>query len=588
MVSAPYNQSRSTLVASAKRIDLSDNTQAKEFAASRKSTQWQSDAWDFYDLIGEIKFVANLISNAISRINLYVGFVDDPSQPPSNFHKKLPDDEILHKILMEKPPITDAFSPQTTPSTETLTSEELEKLVTDYTQTAQGILALLDSGDDGLSEILRLAALNLFIAGEFYFIRRRIKKTNPHSGKESYVVSYEVHSTEEIKNMGSDQKPEMYLKTSPDLTKKEEMERLTPLPSDPVDSPLRNNYYIRMYRKHPRFTNTADSSVRGVLTDCEDLLVMERESRAVSLSNIPPGILFLPDSMDQSASPQSDADEGSDMSDHFDTPLSDQVADGYITPIQDASSSAAVVPLVITGPAAEGEKIRYISTSRQQDPMHATLADRKLDRILASLDIPKDIASGLSAVKYSNGVIIEESFYKSHIEPLILLIVDSLTRGFLKPALEAHNFPPELTKRLVVWYDPSPITAKPSKSEAASFGIENDLISDKAWRSANGFADTDAPDERQFARKITMSKLVPDPALSNSLLKLTLPKLMNQSREQALQASDPSSANALNEALQIGEQPAPVIDDQSAEPEMEVIDETGGAATPANTPVPPV
>ena len=234
---------------------------------------------------------------------------------------------------------------------------------------------------------------------------------------------------------------------------------------------------------------------------------------------------------------------------------------------------------MIQCPEDLGQKIRFISFDRNLDPMFQQNLEFKLERILSSLDIPKDIAKGMSSVKYSNGVIIEESLYKSHIEPLVLMIADIFTNGFLRPALIGNGVPEDVADKIVVWYDPSSITAKPSKSEAANFGIEKQLISDAAWRAANGFSDSDAPDENQIARDFLRSKLVlSDQELTQNLLEKVLPELMKASRDTSLGNSDPNSASALDEALGVTPEGVEYVseDPQAEARQNEATDATGG------------
>ena len=110
-------------------------------------------------------------------------------------------------------------------------------------------------------------------------------------------------------------------------------------------------------------------------------------------------------------------------------------------------------PIIIRGPASLADSIKLIEMTRPMDNLHAKMVEDKLDRILNALDIPKDLAKGLSDLKYNSGALIEDSLYNSHVEPLILLIVDQLTTGFLRPALLAQGIPEEVVERVLVWYN---------------------------------------------------------------------------------------------------------------------------------------
>ena len=79
-----------------------------------------------------------------------------------------------------------------------------------------------------------------------------------------------------------------------------------------------------------------------------------------------------------------------------------------------------------------GDKIKHIRIQREIDTTTIDKVNSLLDRILSGLAIPKDVAAGLSGVKYSNAIIVEETLYSSHIEPLIMQQLDTRTRLFLR------------------------------------------------------------------------------------------------------------------------------------------------------------
>lgn len=486
-----YNTPR-PLTASATKVDLKDKKEEERLKKRLDSAKWQREAWDYYDFIGEIKYSANLVANVLSRINIYVAYNEDSRRVPT--------------------PIADAEGAK------------------EYAEVAEAILHFLESGDGGSSGLLRDAALNLFIAGEFYLVRE------PANFLKGIPEKWQIRSIDEIVVEAKGRSKGTYLKSS----RSEERQDWIALPE--------GTFISRMWRRHPRYSAESDSSMLGILNDCDDLLLYSRESRAVSSSRIPAGLLFIPDGLDDSGVPDG-GDEDSDGSDDVQESLIDELLEAFTGPISDENHANTLLPLILRGNPEYADKIKHISLSKNVDPMFEKMVVSKLERILASIDIPKDIAKGMSSVKYSNGIIIEESLYKSHIEPLTLLIVDLLTNGFLRPALRAQGIPEDVISRIVVWYDPSAITAKPSKAEAASFGVEHDIISGKAWRAANGFSDTDAPDEKELSQKLVSQKLILNEVMSEKLLAMMLPETMKEIRQDSMQTSNASDANALNDAL---------------------------------------
>jgi hypothetical protein len=97
----------------------------------------------------------------------------------------------------------------------------------------------------------------------------------------------------------------------------------------------------------------------------------------------------------------------------------------------------------------------------------------------------------------SNAVVIDENLYKANIEPLALVLADSLTSVYLRPVLKAQGYTDEQIKELVIWYDPSEIVTRPNSAESANQGVDRGLLSPSAWRREHGYAESDAPSEEE-------------------------------------------------------------------------------------------
>jgi hypothetical protein len=489
-----YNAPR-PLVSSAARVDLKNKREVDAIAKRRQQDKWQEEAWEYFDLIGEIKASATLIASVMSRVNLYGAYVDDSSSVPSSVRR-------------------------------------VEGLDSSFIKAVEDTLWWLESGNGGTAGLLRTAALNMFVTGECYLVREPARFSSGEGEK------WQIRSIDEIAST-TGRNSQVVIKPRRDSK-----------PADFIPLPT-NGYVCRMWRPHPRFADEADSSMKGILDTCDELLLVNRLSAATAKSRLNGGLLFVPDGLSNVT--QSDGNlEGEEgaMSDDVSDSFEEDLIDAMTTPIADVSSASAIVPLILRGPEDLGEKIIHLKFERALDPQLVQRADKALDRILAGLDIPMDVAKGLSGVKYSNAILIEEQLYKAHIEPMILLIVDQLTVGFLRPALRAQGVDEDLVQRATIWYDPSAITAKPSKAEAAVTLFDKNAISLQALRRANGFSESDAPSELERVQRLAYDRAVLSDALSESLLDTMVPEEVKEAaRQQQLATSDPASANALNQAL---------------------------------------
>jgi hypothetical protein len=298
-----------------------------------------------------------------------------------------------------------------------------------------------------------------------------------------------------------------------------------------------NAFVGRIWRAHPRYSDEADSSLRGILDLCAELLLLNRTFRATARSRLNAGALYLPDGLSVAGSPDPDYpyDDDTDLNQGY-TPeeaadeFEDQLIDAMTTPIRDEDSASAVVPLIIRGPAELGDKIKQFKFERSFDPMLAERADRVLERILQGLDVPKDIVTGLANVKYSNAVQIDESLYKAHIEPLMLLIVDAITVVYLRPYLIAQGFEPDQVEKICVWYDPSQVATRNDRAQDADAGLDRMAVSLEAWRRAHGFSEMDAPEPTEIALRMLMEKGVITPELTEAMLGAVAPEVMKATR----------------------------------------------------------
>jgi len=271
-----------------------------------------------------------------------------------------------------------------------------------------------------------------------------------------------------------------------------------------------------------------------VVHNCAELLLLNRTFRATARSRLNAGALYLPDGLSVAA--QGDGDFPLDYDSEIDpvsfTPeeaedeFEEQLIDAMTTPIRDEESASAVVPLIIRGPAELGDAIKQFKFERSFDPALAQRADRVLERILQGLDVPKDVVTGLANVKYSNALQIDESLYKAHIEPLMLLLVDSLTVVYLRPYLIANGFDENEVKKLVVWYDPSAVATRNDRAADADAGFDRNAVSYNAWRRAHGFSDADAPDAKELTIRMLFERGVMTPELTESLLTTLAPEVM--------------------------------------------------------------
>jgi hypothetical protein len=136
-VASPAHESPKSLIASAARITSIEGLAWRNYKFGDDS--WQTEAWRLYDIIGELRFVANWIGSACSRVRIYVAEVDENGRVQK---------EVKNKKIA-------------------------------------GLADTLFGGPPAKAEALRMLGINLTIAGDAYVIGRG----TDYESDEWFVVS---------------------------------------------------------------------------------------------------------------------------------------------------------------------------------------------------------------------------------------------------------------------------------------------------------------------------------------------------------------------------------------------------------------
>lgn len=493
-VARPYDYIR-PIAASAQNINASNKAEVEQIKKRASVSEWQQEAWEYVDAIGEVKYAFNLVGNVTSRCRLFPATLKDLGSSPSGIREEDPD---LPEGLYEA---------------------------------AVRAMRRLESSTGGQAALLREAAINISVTGECFLVQQ------PASPMGDKPESWDIKSVDEVQASSSGK---ITLKSSP-----------TAGANDMVELPAKA-FVGRIWRPHPRYGALADSSMRGLLDLMSELLLLNRAFRATARSRLNAGLLYIPDGIaaagDVDSEPVYDPDTGTTTGDPEEPQdeIEDALMESMTAPITDESSAAAVVPIILRGPPEASEAIKLIKFERSFDQNLAQRADRVLERILLGLDVPKDVVTGLAQVRYSNAVRIDENLYKAHIEPLVVLICDALTYIYLRPSLKAEGFKDEVIKKIVVWYDPSEIVTRPDRAEDATQGHDRYAVSDEAWRRSHGFSDEDAPSKEEVIRRLLIDKTQLLPELSEALMAWWAPQIMAEVRR----ANEATGGGSLPQEIQ--------------------------------------
>lgn len=331
----------------------------------------------------------------------------------------------------------------------------------------------------GQRGLLRSLGLNLFVPGEAFLLGQQIDN----------VQLWECLSSDELDVRTG--YPQFYRKTLPNVTPQ-------PIPESAL--------VIRIWKEHPRWSQLADSAMRTVLDQCETLLLLTRMERAAARSRFAgSGILFVPNELLPSGS------RG-----ESDTDFYAKLMESMIAPIKDETHPSSVVPILLTGPAEYGRSIQHITMDRaiEGDGL-VRLKEDAVKRLAAAFDLPSEVLTGNTDLNHWGMAVVREETFSAHIQPFAEMVVDALTIGYLHPALRRAGV--KNWAEYCVWFDKTELVQKADRFDSAMQAHDRMVISNEALRKAGQFAEADAPDDEEYARRVGLKMVQPRMAVTGEL-----------------------------------------------------------------------
>lgn len=387
------------------------------------------------------------------------------------------------------------------------------------TGTAAEAMMRLGGGVAGQAQLMKRLAVQLSLPGEGYLVGETIGK----------VERWQVRSVDEIRV----QSQKYQVMDEESVTTGQDWRDLAD-----------DHHVVRIWRPHDRFYHMADSparSARGVMRELELVnrkIVSEYLSRLASA-----GVLLLPDELTFPVREEFASDP-----ENHPNPLMSEWIEIAATAIQNPGTASAVVPIPLTGPAEALDKVQHVDFTLKIDEKIIEKRDSAIKRLATKLDMPAEVLLGMGDVNHWSAWQLEEGALKTHIAPTVELICDALTRGYLKPRLEASGEDPDAW---VVWYDMSELAMRPDRSGNATLAYDRMELSSEAYRRELGFNESDKPgnEELRVMALKTIIRTLPSGAAS-ALAQLTgedVPQIV------PVAPQDPGTA----EAVQEGNTPPP-------------------------------
>lgn len=426
---------RGALRASATRLDVSDRQEAKVQRMLRQG--WQSEAWNFRDQIGELRYAVNFLANCTARMRVYPacypigGETDDP-----------------------------------------VSLSEAEGVPPEIVSLCGQAMRDLGNGRMAISGMMHGLSTNKSVAGESYLLGR----TDEQTGKEKWSV----RSVDELV-VYADQ---WHLREIPD----DRQNGIIPwVPLDPALTVI-----SRIWTPHPRFQLLADSPMKAMLDDCESLMILRRMIRATGRSRLAGrGIFAVPDGFSIKVPLDDDSDPEAD-------PFMQGLTQAMMAPIETEGVAEAVVPIVIRGPGEMIGQIKHFDFASTFDAESSKTRDELLGIIATALDLPKEVIMGIADLNHWSAWQVDDNTFRHHVEPHVIGCCDDLSGAYLRPYLAAAGVDDMWVQRMLFWYDPTELVTHPDQTKDALDLHDRLVISDDALLKISGFGEEDRPSKSEI------------------------------------------------------------------------------------------
>lgn len=407
---------------------------------------WKQQAWNYYDNVGELRYVCSWLSNALSRCTITGSTVDEETGQPTG----TTDDPLVLQTVRD-----------------------------------------IAGGPAGQAQLFGKIATFLTVPGELW-----IAIIFPDTGEEWHVLS-----NDEVRQ--SQQKTEI---TLPDGRKHELVEdrdtivrvhRPHPRKAQESDSPVRAALPIlrEIVRLGQHVEATAKSRLAG-----NGLMVLPEE---ISMPQQRPPSGERPVDPDAPGLPAPRPPEpvNPDDPNGLDNLVTQRVSVGDVMAafvsvasraMEDPSSASATIPMMLQAPGEFLDKIKHIKLGTEFTEVVIKLREAATRRLALALDVPPEVLLGTGDMNHWSAWQVEESGIKLHVEPLMAIICDALTEHVLRPLLRLNNHPdPESA---VIWYSTAGLALRPNRAGDAKDAYDRMAINGATFREALGFDDSDAFD----------------------------------------------------------------------------------------------
>lgn len=439
---------------------------------------WQARAMSYYDLVPEVKFAAQFMSQMLRKVRLYPALLDPDTHEPEELHSG---------------PVYDAF-------------------------------ARIQDRNGGMEELQGSYGKLKFLIGECYLTvspdEERGEVWECLSPNELRVQPGGIATRFRAPMLSADQyliRPAEYVVGNDPATVEAYGDELGPAFREQGPDII---VVYRLWRPHPAYSWLADCSMQASIDILEELVLSTYSVRAQLKSRLnQAGVLWVPDEI--SFTSLGNDPEEDPTSDEFQARLENAI----MTAIGDPGSAAAFSPLIARVAAEYIGKIQHTKFNDTAGEL-AEINQRSemVERFGIGAELPPELFKSQGDLNHWTGWLIDEQTWKSYGHPAALEMATDFCAAYLQPAVR-DDFADWANVRVGI--DPSAVINHPDRAKDADALYLGRAISKKVWRESKGYNENDAMPEDE------VNELAGVQIRDGSLFKYGIPAVRGGSLEPA-------------------------------------------------------
>lgn len=415
-------------------------------SSSTRIPQWQIDAFAYYDQIGAVRYAAQFTARALAKLRWFPAVRDENGEVQES----------------EDPQLLELWG------------------------------RFQDPGGGHSMMTATYGQLD-FLAGEEYLLWTT--GTDEEQIDAANTETWEIVSTLELKRMGKRGEAAVWHRiTAPGLTPQQLLEA----PDDAFEPVGDNVQVYRWWRRHPAYSMMADSPMRSVLPECEEIVRSTHSINARLISRLAgPGIFAIPQSWSVMPLSQVVGEENPQ-----EDPFQARLTQAMITAIGKPGSAESVAPIVVRVPDGTTDQGHLYKIWEPNEVIRELeLREKALQRFAVGVDMPPEKVMGLSMTRtqHWNAWMVDEDAW-AHIDPVAQAFADNVASSFLRPAAMQDGL--ANAERVCVGYDPAAILANPDGFKDAQSLYDARAVGKKFLRAAGNATEDDAMTDDELAEAL--------------------------------------------------------------------------------------